>query len=107
MRIESSTLGRRFFERCRWNEPGFAKRLFLNVAYKRVEPFYRLLGQPLSIGWLRPLFHWYARPFTSRYCRATRPGSTNVAEAALGLSRKRTPPAMLFGPGKKQPLRAS
>jgi radical SAM superfamily enzyme YgiQ (UPF0313 family) len=50
--------------RCRWNEPGFAKRLFLNVAYKRVEPLYGLLGRPLPIGWFRPLFHWYARPFT-------------------------------------------
>ena len=48
--------------RCRPREPGFAKRLFLNVAYKRVEPLYGLLGRPLPIGWLRGLFHWYARP---------------------------------------------
>ena len=82
--------------RCRWNEPGFAKRLFLNVAYKRVEPFYRLLGQPAAIGWLRPLFHWYARPFTSR-----RRGAT------LGLKWKRVLPATVFGPGKKRSLRAN
>lgn len=51
--------------RCRPAEPGFAKRLFLNVAYKRVEPTYRLLGGPIPAGRLRFLFHWYARPFAS------------------------------------------
>lgn len=55
---------RSILHRCRWGEPGFAKRLFLNVAYKRVEPLYRLLGRPIPIGWLRPLLHWYARPFS-------------------------------------------
>ncbi len=53
-------------ERCRPNEAGFAKRLFLNVAYKRVEPFYKFLNHPIRVGWLRSLFHWYARPFQSR-----------------------------------------
>ena len=52
--------------RCRRGEPGFAKRLFLNIAYKRVEPLYRWLGHPAPIGWLRFLFNWYARPFSSR-----------------------------------------
>jgi radical SAM superfamily enzyme YgiQ (UPF0313 family) len=49
-------------ERCRPREGGFAKRLFLNIAYKRVEPAYGLLGK-FPIGWLRPLFNWYASPF--------------------------------------------
>jgi len=53
-------------ERCRPREPGFAKRLFLNIAYKRVEPMYCLLGRPLPIGWLRGLFNWYARPCRGR-----------------------------------------
>jgi radical SAM superfamily enzyme YgiQ (UPF0313 family) len=46
--------------RCRWGEPGFARRLFLNVAYKRVEPLYRLLGRPMPAGRLRFLFEWYS-----------------------------------------------
>lgn len=50
-------------QRCRPQEPGFAKRLFLNIAYKRVEPLYKLLNHPVRAGWLRALFHWYARPF--------------------------------------------
>jgi len=49
--------------RCRREESGFAKRLFLNVAYKRVEPLYALLNNPIPAGWLRFLFNWYARPF--------------------------------------------
>jgi radical SAM superfamily enzyme YgiQ (UPF0313 family) len=49
--------------RCRRGEPGFAQRVFLNVAYKRVEPLYWLLGRPVRVGWLRPLFNWYARRF--------------------------------------------
>jgi radical SAM superfamily enzyme YgiQ (UPF0313 family) len=49
--------------RCRYGEPGYAQRVFLNVAYKRVEPLYGLLGRPIRIGWLRPLFNWYARRF--------------------------------------------
>ena len=49
--------------RCRYGTPGFAQRLFLNVAYKRVEPLYGLLGCPVRVGWLRPLFNWYARPY--------------------------------------------
>lgn len=51
--------------RCRQGEPGFAKRLFLNVAYKRIEPLYHLLGRPIPIGSLRSLFDWYARPFSN------------------------------------------
>jgi len=51
------------FERCRPNEPGFAQRLFLNMAYKRVEPVYGLLGNPIPAGWLRFLFNWYAAPY--------------------------------------------
>ena len=70
------------FHRCRWREPGFAKRLFLNVAYKRVEPLYRFLGRPLPIGWLRPLFHWYARPFTSRRRLETRPEEVKALAGA-------------------------
>jgi len=52
------------WQRCRPQEPGFAKRLFLNVAYKRVEPTYQFLDHPIRAGWLRGLFNWYARPFT-------------------------------------------
>lgn len=47
--------------RCRRHEPGFGQRLLLNVAYKRVEPLYHFLNNPLPAGWLRSLFHWYAR----------------------------------------------
>lgn len=50
-------------ERSRMNEPGYAKRLFLNIAYKRVEPLYGLLGRLVPVGWLRFLFNWYASPF--------------------------------------------
>jgi radical SAM superfamily enzyme YgiQ (UPF0313 family) len=49
--------------RCRPGEPGFSQRMFLNIAYKRVEPLYGLLGRPVRVGWLRPLFNWYARRF--------------------------------------------
>jgi len=52
--------------RCRPGEPGFARRLFLNAAYKRVEPLYSVLGSRFRVGWLRPLFNWYARPYRSR-----------------------------------------
>lgn len=51
------------FSRCRLGEAGFAKRFFLNFAYKRVEPFYRFLGAPVPAGWFRFLFNWYAQPF--------------------------------------------
>jgi radical SAM superfamily enzyme YgiQ (UPF0313 family) len=59
--------------RCRYGEPGFAQRVFLNVAYKRVEPLYGLLGRPVRVGWLRPLFNWYARRFPGPRSRATQP----------------------------------
>jgi len=69
-------------QRCRPREPGFAKRLFLNVAYKRIEPLYRLLGRPLPMGWLRGLFHWYARPFSSSRQRC--PRDVDVAATHAG-----------------------
>jgi radical SAM superfamily enzyme YgiQ (UPF0313 family) len=50
-------------QRCRRHDAGFAKRVFLNMAYKRIEPLYALLNNPIPVGWLRFLFHWYARPF--------------------------------------------
>ncbi len=50
------------FKRCRFREPGAAKRLLLNVAYKRVEPIHSLLGNGLRAGWWRPLMHWFATP---------------------------------------------
>jgi hypothetical protein len=53
--------------RCRVGEPGFSNRLFLNMAYKRVEPLYRLLGRPVPVGKLRFLFEWYARPFSATH----------------------------------------
>ena len=48
--------------RCRFNEPGFAKRLLLNVAYKKVEPVYRYLGSRVRAGWGRPIMDWFAKP---------------------------------------------
>ncbi len=51
--------------RCRRSEPGFAKRFFLNIAYKRVEPWYKFLNNPIRAGWLRFLFNWYAQPFNA------------------------------------------
>jgi radical SAM superfamily enzyme YgiQ (UPF0313 family) len=53
------------FTRCRWGEPGFEKRLFLNIAYKRVEPLYGALGKLVPVGWLRSLFNWYASPYAN------------------------------------------
>jgi radical SAM superfamily enzyme YgiQ (UPF0313 family) len=58
--------------RCRPREPGFAQRMFLNIAYKRVEPLYGLLGQPIRVGWLRPLFNWYANPYPAPKSAALR-----------------------------------
>ena len=58
--------------RCRLDQPGFAQRMFLNVAYKRVEPLYGLLGRLVRVGWLRPLFNWYASPYPARRNRASR-----------------------------------
>jgi radical SAM superfamily enzyme YgiQ (UPF0313 family) len=52
--------------RCRYGEPGFAKRLLLNVAYKRVEPIYRLLGRCVRAGWSRPIMDWFAKPNVCR-----------------------------------------
>lgn len=62
--------------RCRWGEPGFAQRLFLNVAYKRVEPLYGLLGRVIPVGWGRPLFNWYAAPFAAPRARQGKPHVT-------------------------------
>ncbi|MBL7201022.1 MAG: hypothetical protein ISS56_12845 [Anaerolineae bacterium] len=72
--------------RCRYGEPGFAQRVFLNLAYKRVEPLYGLLGRPVRVGWLRPLFNWYTRSFPGprsraaqqRLLRATTRGKPNM-----------------------------
>jgi hypothetical protein len=66
-------------QRCRPSQPGFARRLFLNVAYKRVEPFYGLLGRCVPIGWLRFLFHWYAQPYG-------RPPAPRPAPAAVEIA---------------------
>jgi hypothetical protein len=57
--------------RCRYGDPGFAQRVFLNAAYKRVEPLYGLLGRPVPVGWLRPLFNWYARRYPGPWSRTT------------------------------------
>jgi radical SAM superfamily enzyme YgiQ (UPF0313 family) len=53
---------RSIWARCRAREPGFAKRLLLNVAYKKVEPTYHLLGKGVKAGWTRPVMNWFARP---------------------------------------------
>lgn len=47
-------------KRCRLREPGAAKRLLLNVAYKKVEPAYSFLGRGIRAGWGRPLMRWFA-----------------------------------------------
>jgi radical SAM superfamily enzyme YgiQ (UPF0313 family) len=46
--------------RSRFAEPGALRRLFLNIAYKKVEPLYHLLNRPVPVGRLRPFFSWYA-----------------------------------------------
>ena len=56
--------------RCRSDEPGFAKRLFLNTAYKNMEPMYRILLRNAKAGWGRPLMNWFAKP--NRYRRPHR-----------------------------------
>ncbi len=57
-------------------------RLFLNVAYKRVEPTFRFLGHPIPGGWLRFLFNWYARPFLPRdEIVAVRPAPRTIGES--------------------------
>ena len=73
-------------ERCRPAEPGFAKRLFLNVAYKRAEPAYSLLGK-FPIGWLRPLFNWYASPYPGRKPAAARARLHQHADPERGTPR--------------------
>jgi radical SAM superfamily enzyme YgiQ (UPF0313 family) len=50
------------FARCRLREPGSARRLLLNVGYKKIEPTFSLLGQGLRAGWARPVMHWFAKP---------------------------------------------
>jgi radical SAM superfamily enzyme YgiQ (UPF0313 family) len=68
--------------RCRRDEPGFARRFFLNVAYKRVEPLYGLLGRLVRVGWLRPLFNWYASPYPAPGSSATSRGVARTAPHA-------------------------
>ncbi len=48
--------------RCRLGEPGSAKRLLLNIAYKKIEPAFSLLGRCLRAGWARPIMDWFAQP---------------------------------------------
>ncbi len=62
---------RSIFSRCRFDEPGFAKRLLLNVGYKKVEPSYRLLGKGIRAGWGSPIMKWFAQPN----------GSSGIAES--------------------------
>jgi radical SAM superfamily enzyme YgiQ (UPF0313 family) len=50
------------FTRCRLREPGSAKRLLLNIAYKKLEPAYSPLGKCLRAGWARPVMDWFAKP---------------------------------------------
>jgi len=52
---------RSIFARCRLQEPGSAKRLLLNIAYKKLEPAYSPLGKYLRAGWARPIMDWFAR----------------------------------------------
>jgi radical SAM superfamily enzyme YgiQ (UPF0313 family) len=47
--------------RIRPREPGFAKRLLLNTAYKKIEPSYRFLGHGVRAGWTRPIMEWFTR----------------------------------------------
>jgi radical SAM superfamily enzyme YgiQ (UPF0313 family) len=48
--------------RCRLGEPGAAKRLLLNIAYKKMEPAFSVLGKGLKAGWARPIMNWFAKP---------------------------------------------
>ncbi len=48
--------------RCRFGEPGFAKRFMLNAAYKKAEPIYRFLGRGIRAGWGHPIMNWFAKP---------------------------------------------
>ena len=64
--------------RCRPHEPGFAKRLFLNAAYKKMEPVYRILGKGARAGRGRALMNWFASP---NRCREA--GILHKMEAAL------------------------
>jgi radical SAM superfamily enzyme YgiQ (UPF0313 family) len=50
------------FTRSRLWEPGYAKRLLLNIAYKKIEPTFSLLGKGLRAGWARPIMEWFAKP---------------------------------------------
>jgi radical SAM superfamily enzyme YgiQ (UPF0313 family) len=70
--------------RCRHREAGFAKRLFLNVAYKRVEPLYNLLGNPVPVGWLRLFLNWYVRPFQSGADACSEAGVAGAYRIASG-----------------------
>ena len=47
--------------RSRLQEPGSAKRLLLNIAYKKIEPTFSLLGKGLRAGWARPMMEWFAK----------------------------------------------
>lgn len=42
--------------------PGVLQRLALNLAYKRIEPAWKLLDAGLPAAWARTMTHWYMRP---------------------------------------------
>jgi radical SAM superfamily enzyme YgiQ (UPF0313 family) len=64
------------FARSRLREPGYAKRLMLNIAYKKVEPTYRLLGSHVRAGWARPIMRWFSSLNSARCATAGPPAST-------------------------------
>jgi radical SAM superfamily enzyme YgiQ (UPF0313 family) len=64
--------------RCRLREPGSAKRLLLNIAYKKVEPTFSLLGRGLRAGWARPGLRWFAQPSKPAW-GAHRPGRAGAS----------------------------
>jgi radical SAM superfamily enzyme YgiQ (UPF0313 family) len=90
--------------RCRVREPGFAKRLLLNVAYKRVEPLYHLLGKGLKAGWGRPVMNWFARPNTRRWPAPKGAEAIGPALTTNGV-RGRCPEAVPANTGTPGPLR--
>jgi radical SAM superfamily enzyme YgiQ (UPF0313 family) len=56
---------------------GTLQRLALNLAYKRIEPFWKALDCGVQAAWLRPMTCWYMRP--SRFQRrAMRQASQRV-----------------------------
>jgi len=60
--------------------PGALRRLALNLAYKRIEPFWKGFDVGISAAWARPMTHWYMSP-----PRAQRLARQTAMQARLGV----------------------